>query len=374
MSLLKIMRVAISEYRLRLKKFEVFMCLYILLTILFFALFAFKDVYNTTELGSQYNTLHMYADHPTYVNYYRYFNDNIILFLLLKINYLGPFFVIWLTGDNLIFAFIFNLICLVLSIKIIHNLNYFNMERYSTLLLINPITFLSMFSVNKEILSLLAVSLFLLSLIKPRKLYFFLALLVSFLARKELSLLLIALYFIFYYLPNWNKYKILLYASIILLISIGSFYINKNFSAISGYNIEVENAVDEAGSRGTILILNNIQNEYGYYLVVIPKILLNLYGSVLSRTSQMIFFDDVYNDIVVWGQSFLFLYILPKGIYSYLKNMNILSCKLIFSFTISCIMFSYIPVVQNRYFYTGYLFLIALIAIRKSSFVGNNYR
>ncbi|GAB3708997.1 hypothetical protein GCM10027592_44790 [Spirosoma flavus] len=166
-------------------------------------------------------------------------------------------------------------------------------------------------------------------------------------------------------MPQWNNYKILLYCTYIFIISVASSYINQNFSAIENYSIEIENTVESSNSGGTILALNNIQNKYGYFLAVIPKALLNLYGSVLSRTSQMIFFKEVYNDVVVWGQSFLFVYTIPKAAYIYWKTQNILASKLLYSFVIMCIIFSYIPVVQTRYFYSGYILLIAIISIKK---------
>ena len=352
---------------LRIKKFEVRLILYILLAILFFALFAYRDIYNTTEQGSQYDTIHMYADHPTYVNYFRFFRENLLLFLVVRINYLGPFFIIWLTGDNLIMVFIFNLICLILSIKIVERIRYFDMNKYSILMLANPITFISIFSVNKEMISLVGVSFFVSSLIEFRVWKLVAALFFAFLSRKELSLFLIFLYLVFYFIPRWEKYQVFLSVMLLLLISIGSYYINRNFSSISGYNIEVEDAVENAGSSGTILLLNSIQNRYGYYLVFIPKTFLNIYGSVLTRTLQMIFFKDVYNDVVVWGQSFLFLYVLPRGAYLYWKSTGILYKQLFFSFVVSCIMFSYIPVVQNRYFYSSYILLILIISIRREN-------
>ncbi len=356
---------SVSRRVLVIKTFEVKLICYIAFAIIFFALFAYKDIYYTTEKGGEYDTLHMYADHPTYVNYFRFFRENILIFLVIRINYLGPFFIIWLTSDNLIAAFIFNVICFLLSIKLIARTHYFEMNVYTILLILNPITFFSLFSVNKEVVSLLAVSLFIASLLNYRKSYIILSLLIAFLARKELALFMSILYVTFRYIPQWNRYKIYIYIMFIFMISVGSYYINNNFSAISGYATEAENVVENDGSGGTILLLNDLQNKYGYYLVVIPKVFLNLYGSVLSRTKQLVSFSDVYNDIVVWGQSFLYLYVLPASLYISWKRNNYLLNKLLFSFIISCILFSYIPVVQNRYFYSSYILLIALISIKK---------
>lgn len=354
-----------------LKRFEVKLLIYLGISTLFFYFVAYEDVYNSTELGNQYKTLRIFADHPTYVNDYRDYKDYIFLFLLNKINYSGPFFIIWLTGDNLVNTFIFNIICLILSVGIINKTNNFNMDKYIIFLLINPITFVSIFSVNKEVVSLLSVSLFVSLLIKFRVWKFFICVFIAFLSRKELSFLFLLLYFIFIFFPKWkeNEYKI--YIIIVMLISLGSYYINENFSSIGGYSIEVKEAVENAGSAGTIILLNDIQNKYGYYLVVIPKIILNIYGSVLTRTYQMINFQDVYNDVVVWGQSFLFLFILPKSVYQIWKNNTFLQKQLFFSFIVSSIIFSYIPVVQNRYFYSSYLLLALIISIEQRNDISN---
>jgi len=358
----------LKDFVLKISVDKLILGIYLTCAIIFFLFFAYEDIYNATEQINSAKSLRLYADHPTYVNDYRNFKNSIFLFLAVRPNYLGPFFVIWLIGDNLFKVFIFNIICLLISVKIIRDIGYFNINKYMFLLLINPITFLSLFSINKEIFTLLSISFFISTFIKPRPLFAFLGLILSFLAKKELTIFMIILYANFYYFPRWNNHKLLLYTIYISIISIGSYYINKNFNAISEYTIETQTAVDNAGSAGTILMLNSIQSNYGYYLAVLPKTLLNLYGSVLTRTNQMIHFRDVYNDVVIWGQSFLFLYTVPKSIYLQSFKNNILSSKLFFSFIISCIFFSYIPVVQNRYFYSSYLLLIAIISIKEIKF------
>ncbi|WP_461150135.1 hypothetical protein [Spirosoma pulveris] len=360
-----------GNYTLRVKKYNLILLLYIVLATLCFVFVAYDDIYNATEQVYTSSSLRFYADHPTYVNDYRNYKDNLLLFLAFRPNYVGPFFVIWLIGDNLLRVFIFNIFCLILSIRIIFLTKYFKENLFLLLLLINPITFLSLFSINKEILALLSMSFFIYSLIQPKFPYIFIGLLFSFLAKKELTFFIVILYGIFYLIPRWNQYKYYIYILFISLISVGSYFINKNFNAISEYAVETQTAVTNAGSGGTILVLNELQNRYGYFLVIIPKVFLNLYGSVLSRTGQMIDFKDVYNDVVVWGQSFLFLFVLPFSIYIQWKKSNLVASKLFFSFIISCILFSYIPVVQNRYFYSSYIILVALISIKKSNFWGN---
>ncbi|MBD2703595.1 hypothetical protein IC229_23325 [Spirosoma sp. BT702] len=358
-----------KDYVFKIQKFELLLGAYILIALVFFALVGYTDVYNATEYSIF--DLRIAADHHTYVNHFRDNRDNLLLYLALWPNFTGPFFVIWLIGDNLISIFIFNTFCFCLSVYIISKTKYFDINKYLILLAINPITFVSLFAVNKEMMALLATSLFTSTLIKPRWYLILFSLFVSFLARKEMTLLFIILYCNFYFFPKWNKYKVLQYCTYIFLISIASYYINENFSAINNYTIEIENTVENGTGGGTILILNNLQNTFGYYLVVLPKTFLNLYGSVLTRTSQMIFFTDVYNDIIVWGQSFLFLYAVPGAFYTQWKTKDKIGSKFFYAFVILCIIFSYIPIVQTRYFYCGYLLLIAVISIKRTSIAKN---
>lgn len=193
------------------------------------------------------------------------------------------------------------------------------------------------------------------------------AIIVGIIARKELSLLFIVYFFVDLLIKKWHKRLYLVAFILLAIVSLSGFLINSIFSAISEYSTEVEMTVTNSGSGGTILLLNQIQEKYGYIWVFLPKTVLNLVGDVLSRTSNLFYFQDVYTDIIVWGQSCLFLYFLPRSAYAFINNKNLLCKRLLFIFLLTCILFSYIPVVQNRYFYAVYPLLITAICFRRST-------
>ena len=347
---------------IRISLIDVLIFVYLTLSIIFFFLFAKPDINNSTEIAGYSASLGMYADHPTYVNFFNALDKDAWIYLLIKPNYAGPFIILFLFGDNLNTIFLFNIICLVASLKLISSYLYVNNTLYTILLLINPITFISLFSVNKEIITLISVNLFIIYLANKRIWFLISAILIGFLARKELSLLYIAFYLITLIVKNWHKHILYLSVLLLILFTVSGFFIDRIFNSIEGYSTEVETAVTNSGTKGTILILNKIQKDYGYIFAFIPKLFLNLFGSVLSRTYNLFFFEHVYNDIVVWGQSFLFIIIVPKSLTIYKKSNHLFTKEMFFIFILLCIFFSYIPVVQNRYFYSGYLILIVLIS------------
>ncbi len=356
-----------KDWIIKIKKYDLLTISYIFLSYLFFLLVAKGDIINATDSINGSVIYRFYADHPTYVEYFRNLNDNPWAFLLLKPNFFGPFLILYVVGDDLNAIFFFNTVCLLVGIKLIQAFVDVDRYKYTVFILINPITFISLFSVNKEIVTLVAMNLFIVYLSNNNKKMLIMAILVGIIARKELSLLFITYFLINLLIKNWHERLYLLSSILLIIVTLSGFLINSIFSAISEYSTEVEITVTNSGSGGTILLLNQIQEKYGYIWVFLPKTLLNLVGDVLSRTSNLFYFQDVYTDIIVWGQSCLFLYFLPRSAYAFIKNKSLLCKKLVFVFLLTCILFSYIPVVQNRYFYAAYPLLITAICLRMTN-------
>ncbi|XWW48095.1 hypothetical protein JYG30_11930 [Fibrella sp. USSR17] len=350
---------------IKLSAIDAWLFIYLLIAFLFFIYIAKDDIDNATLAVSSTKTLGIYADHPTYVNFFKELGDSRWLFLIVKPNYAGPFIMMAIIGDKLLHIFLFNTFIFLLTVKLSLKNIPLNRSYYLLLLLLNPITFISLFSINKEIFTFCSVTLYCIFLLKNSKLFFIMSLIISILARKELTIL-----FIFYHIfslsfSNHYKYPIRYSVIILIITTIGGFAIDKVFSSIDDYAIEVELTVESSGSGGTILLLNKIQKSYGYIWSFLPKTFLNLFGSVFSRTQNLFNFQHVYNDVVVWGQSLLFIYLIPITLKKYYNINTAYPKKLMSLFAISCILFSYIPVIQNRYFYTGYIILLILVSFRE---------
>ncbi len=352
--------------KLKFDKCALATCFYILISCLFFWQFAYDDIENATNMVASDKPLRLYADHPTYVNDYNNTENFRLAFLLLRPNHLGPFVIQWLIGNNLSVIFAYNIFILIISIHYVFKIPYINNKLILLLILINPITFISLFSLNKENIAFLSVIFFVYYIYQSKKRYLILSFIIGFIAKKELLIYLFISFIISKYFKKWALRPYLTTFFILLILSASSLLINKLFASIDSYADESQLLIDNGKGGGTILILNSIQNSYGYIFSFLPKLFLNLYGSALSRTEQLFTYEDVYNDIIVWGQSFLFLIVLPWAFFHNKGKKDETQQKLWFCFILSCVMFSYIPVIQNRYFYPSYLLLAVIISHKNS--------
>jgi hypothetical protein len=348
--------------KFKIDKCALIVWLYLFLSLLFFWQFAYDDIENATNMVVSDKPLRLYADHPTYVNDYNDTENFRIAFLLLRPNHLGPFVIQWLIGNNLLIIYIYNIFVLIVSIHYLFKIPHIDNKLILLLILINPITFISLFSLNKENISFLSVILFVYYIHQPKKQYLILSFFIGFIAKKELLIYLFISFIISKYLKKWITRPYFTAFFMLLVLSASSLLINKLFASINSYADESQLLTDNGKGGGTILVLNNIQNSYGYIFAFLPKLFLNLYGSVLSRTEQLFAYEDVYNDVVVWGQSFLFLIILPWAFFHSRRRNYETQQNIWFCFIFSCIIFSYIPVVQNRYFYPSYLLLAVIVS------------
>jgi hypothetical protein len=323
--------------------------------------FVAKDDILSAVVANQNDGFRLYADHPTYVNAYESV-DNLLELLIIKPNYLGPVITIGLLQNNLYFIFIFNVILFIISVSIIRNHFKGNWNIYLVLLVINPILIVSLFSANKEIYSLLATNIFIIALDKKKIRYLIISVVVGLFSRKELSFFFIVMFVLFNIKIEWYNYKLVIISLFVISITMFDGYISANFDAIEQYLIESESTINQTNTRGTIYFLNEIQRTSGYFLVFIPKILLNIFGTIY-RLDLLLDFSDMYNNHVIWGQSLLFIFIIPVTYIKVKKTQIRIINEIFFSFLIFCILFAFVPIVQNRYFYPCYVLLSGLINI-----------
>lgn len=336
-----------------------------------FKLVAIDDINNATD-SYQNNGFRLYADHPTYVNTYNS-ADNILDVLILHPNYLGPITLLFLTNNNLYFIYIFNVAVFLISIAVTIRFLKINNFLYVCLLIINPILLISLFSVNKEIFALLSTSLFIVSLERSSFKFLVISIIISLCARKELGVFYLLIFITLRTNTlrtnfNWHKHSLLLYTFLIASISICGNYLSSNFEVFELYLNESEQAFNTVNSGGTINLLNQLQNKFGYWCVFLPKTALNLFGSIY-RIDSIFVVNDVYNNVVIWVQSLLFIILIPLSISKLQRLDEIISRKLFFSFVVFCIMFSFIAIIQSRYFYPCYILLVIIICIKEKKYM-----
>jgi len=283
-------------------------------------------------------------------------------------NRFGPVMIVSLLNNNYFYIYLFNCLILLVSFYLINSTGDINGSKLLFYLLINPMLFISLMSVNKEILSLLFAALLLSYLKNHQTKYLLLCLLVSFFVRWQLTLfLLLYLLLISPFLKmNTNRVK----ALSIFIISISVVYI----IASEQLQIVLDAAdifadMDTSGS-GLFMRLNEIQSKFGYVLVFIPKIFQNLFGSIM-RISAIFDWSDFYNNFIVATQSILFAVMAILLIVK--KKLNIYN-DIFYLAIIYSILFALSPFVQNRYFFVVYVVLAVLLANKNEDEASCNER
>jgi hypothetical protein len=221
---------------------------------------------------------------------------------------------------------------------------------FLALLLVNITTTISLLSVNKEIVDLLATALFCYWLSKGRKWALALALLIALVNRYEVC---IAMLLFIVLRSRWNPLRKSRYGSL-AAVSV-AFSIALPSLSVTDRLDEAVSATSATGSSGLILVLDNLQAHYLFFLAVIPKIAHNLFSQILILNNWTSYgSDNPANTYVMLlnnlASSFVVMFLIKKG------RLRLKSEWMYYA-GLSAIVMSLALVVQPRYFYSCYALL-----------------
>ncbi|MEI7848619.1 MAG: hypothetical protein WCK35_22650 [Chloroflexota bacterium] len=336
--------------KIKISKFQI--GLYIILAIILFYFIGYPSL--TGDISIQ-----AYSDAKTYERVALLINSlsDALFSTEVSQNLAGPLLILKLLNSNYLLIFIFNVVCLLVSIKVIFDNYKINRKVFLFFIFINPMTLFALFSVNKEILAFLSIAIYLAYIKNKNIKYFIIALLVAFLARWQLLLFVIVSSVLVYLDTHIKQKKLFRYLIIILLLVIISL-IFPLFTTLFSKVLEYSDSSEVTGT-GIFQRMNDLQLEYGgYILVFIPKLLQILFGLLLSRYRLITDFSDFWNNVVQYFNSASFfvlsLYLLYK------RKINIKYVNLYLA-VIYCLIFTLTVIFSPRYFFGLYL-ILALLA------------
>lgn len=338
-----------KEYKLRRR--ELLVVIYLILAFIFFFMVALPVMNGTMEFQ-------FYSDSKTYQLEAEGSLERNAFFDLFN-NTLGPVQILLLLGPrNYFLIFLFNIVLFLISLK------YFNASSINvnknllfSLILLSPITFTSLMSVNKEIIALLCVSLMAYNHTRKKISVIILTIILSYLVRWQFTGFYVVYLLFFSKINFFRNHRLAVFIILLLGISAVLFVTRdtllwKVFSRID----DVADTWDEG--RGTFLIVQRIQDEYGYIFAFIPKVLL-LLCSMISRYALIFDFTDAYNNFILFFQTIwniLILYLTYKK-----KCMNFQN-DYFYIALVYCAIYAITPIFNTRYFYPAMLFLCYAIA------------
>lgn len=273
-------------------------------------------------------------------------------------NYFGPLIILEALGGDRFLVVCLNISLLFSSLWLARGGNDCNWLLFVFLLFLSPITFSSLLSINKEIISLLTVSLLVAWLLRRGGTYLILAFVTSFFVRWQLALFVFVAFTAFSSL-NPLRHKRLLFVVVLLLgISVAYLFVGDQFVGVNS-NADRGAAIDDGS--GAYVLLNEAQRNGLYFLVFIPKALHAMYG-LIFRVGNIFDFNDIYNNLIVTIHCVvafcLFLII-------FFRRRLSLRDDLVFLALIYCAIFVLTPIYSPRYFYPVF-YLSCMVLARRS--------
>jgi hypothetical protein len=247
---------------------------------------------------------------------------------------------------------IFNIAVFISSVAILAKTYHLSPIGLVGLLLLNVTTTTSLLCVNKEILDLFCVSLFLYSLHSKRRGLLLVALALSFLNRYEISIVMVLFLLA---QSTLNPLKLRRLATLLALV----FFLSFAIPPLLGH--ELTRRFAESEYAGFVRILDTLQLNYLYFVAVLPKIAENLFGQLLNPQ--------------VWQSPTSWLYINFFNNLSYLVLLLVIMLRgelklrsdFIYLGAIGSVFVAQSLVIQPRYFYFLYVLLCLQIAVKKQT-------
>jgi hypothetical protein len=215
------------------------------------------------------------------------------------------------------------------------------------LLLLNATTTVSLLSVNKEIVDLLAVSLFLFARRSSSKSLLLLALLLAVFNRFQVCGVMVLFLLVESKLNPWVRRRVMTLSLLTLLLSV-------MLPLLASKTLDAR--FEEASSGGIVTLLDSLEMHYLYGVAVIPKIAENFFGELVnvSKWKTSYDFSDLANSYILLSNNLataiVFVILAIKRGFS-------LRSDLIYLAMLGCIVMAVSLVIQPRYFYFAYVLL-----------------
>jgi hypothetical protein len=294
-----------------------------------------------------------YADSETYMELWEE-NFSFFTLLLLNPNVAGMILIIDVFSGNYILIFLLN--CLIAWSFYEKSTNYLGVDKNAFLvfLLLSPMFFSSVLTINKEIIALGSIGFFIGYLDKRNFAFLLMSIILAGFVRWQMVLFILTAYGCFQL--SWKigrRYLILG----VLLASISGLYFHflPLFEFVNNVS-KLDN--DHIKSGGTFVRILAIQNSsyVGYFLVFFPKfIFLSL--SLLSRIKYFGDPENFYNYGIVLSQTIINLFIFMRLV---MKKVTIKNDYL-FLAAIYLIIFCLSPIFAPRYLFPAFILLALAI-------------
>jgi hypothetical protein len=339
--------------RIKIYKHNLYIAIYFFFAFLFLLFIGIDAVEGKIDFE-------FYADSETYLENVQT-NDSISDLLEKNPNLLGPSLILKLFNSSYFLVFLLHYLIVFYFVNSLYKLYAIKIKMLFLFLLISPIFFSSVLTINKEIISVLVIT-FLINYFKNRSIFLLIfAILVSFLVRWQMALFVSSAIIILNNINFLKRNKIVTLTFFLIGVSI--------IYSLNQSSFENINRIAEIGQEGStegsgfFSVLIEIQNSgpFGYFIVFLPKTLFLLLGSI-ARYYNFFDFTNLYNNVFVFSQSVVNAII----IFMLIKNRVSMNNIFLFLGITYCIIFSLSPIFSPRYFFPAYIYFVLALSSTSS--------
>jgi hypothetical protein len=328
------------------------------------------------------------ADSETYVSYAESLDyENLIS---VSANYFGPVVLLRMLQNNLLLVAELNCAIFIWMYLLIQKYYDLKFIKFSILLLVNPMLFMSLATLNKEIFGMASVVLTLCFVKSGKKILLLLSILFAIFTRWQQVLVILTFLAMS---SKFNPFKKRISSILFLVLFVSLIYPSQAAFLSSAANETATFELQQEKLFGILPVLNQLQDNYLFFIALIPKTLINLFGNVfrpLDLLTQKVEVDtsDVYNSYIVTGQQASMVLIALMAGYEILKkyltagnlnkwyNRKKVSHKFIENINdellyciVYCILFSLGAFIQYRYFFPIYILLCVELCKKKNKYI-----
>lgn len=302
--------------------------------------------------------LEFYADSETYLEIG---NDSSITFqniLLIQPNVLGQILILRFLQNSYVLVFIMNACIAYYFYHVVST--YFNLNRkiLFTYLFISPMFFGSVVLINKEMISILALSFFFKYYHGKNFLYLLLAIVVSFFVRWQMALFIFVAAVTVGQLNFFKKWKTVTLLLCLFGVSLMYFLNKSSFQHVNDV-LQVAKAGDTESKSGIFYTIMDIQNGSPIgYLLVFPFKAMHLFVGMVSKYMKFFDWSNMYNNTFIFSQSVMHFIVVINVIRKRIKFNNIF----LFVAILYAIIFALTPIYSPRYFFPVYILLACAVA------------
>lgn len=231
----------------------------------------------------------------------------------------------------------------------------FSAGAFVGLLLLNPTTTISLLSVNKEIIDMLAISLFLYSLRTHRSVFLFVSLMLALVNRYEVCAVMLVFLLAESRLNPLRQRRFMTVAALVIALDVLLPLFASNALSVR---------FEEASRGGVVTWLDTLEMHYLYIIAVVPKIAENLFGQLFNPSAWRTYsVSDLANSYILWfnNLAYAIVFIVLAG-----KRLLTMRSNIVYLSILGASLMAVSLVIQPRYFYFIYV-LLCLQAARPTA-------